>query len=405
MDFLLAAVPGYLALMGVEQVWASRSGRDVYRLSDTFSNLACGLGSQLTGLLAALLAYPIYTFVYRHLAVVDLSARPALAWGVGALGVDFFYYWYHRASHRVNLFWATHAVHHQSERYNLSVALRQSWFSGFFSWIFYLPLALAGVPYLVYIGNAALSLLYQYLIHTESISSLGPLEWILNTPSHHRVHHGRNPEYVDKNYGATLILWDRLFGTFEAERERPAYGVIHPLGTWSAVRANVDPWTALWAQARSLPRWRDRWLLWWREPGWPNAVIPEVGARETSVASALEPYQRRYAYFLLVSAIAGGLFFLVLRESWTWEESTLAFYAVFGAFWSLGRLLDAVPGFVTGELLRLGLLTAAGGALAVGLHSGFGLGIFFYSLVSWTLFSLFSAWKRMSGPVPGTRAA
>ncbi|MCR8914657.1 sterol desaturase family protein [Marinobacter panjinensis] len=199
---------------------------------EALRNFALGAGYQVTELLfAGLIAFPVYAFLYHH-RILDLE----LSWMTGFLtfvGVDFCFYWMHRSSHRIRWFWAAHVVHHSSERMNFSTAMRQNAtniFNGM--WIFYLPLALIGFNP-VWIGIAyALSLVYQFFIHTTLVGKLPRwVELVFNTPSHHRVHHGRNPGYIDRNYGGTLILWDRLFGTFVAEDEQapPEYGITRPV--------------------------------------------------------------------------------------------------------------------------------------------------------------------------------
>ena len=190
------------------------------------------------------------------------------AWVACFLGVDFFYYWFHRASHRVNAVWATHVVHHQSEEYNLAVALRQGAFQGWFSWVFYLPLALVGFPPLMFLTLSAFNTLYQFWIHTRAIGRLGPLEWVMNTPSHHRVHHACNPKYIDRNYAGTLIVWDRMFGTFKPEEDEPVYGITKPLNSWNPVWANLHVWVDLAGKARRTRRLADRVRLFLRPPGW-----------------------------------------------------------------------------------------------------------------------------------------
>ena len=201
-------------------------------IPEALRNFALGAGYQLTELLfAGLIAFPVYAFLYHH-RLLDLK----LNWATGLLtfvGVDFCFYWMHRSSHRIRWFWAAHVVHHSSERMNFSTAMRQNAtniFNGM--WLFYVPLALIGFNP-VWIGVAyALSLVYQFFIHTTLVGKLpGWVETVLNTPSHHRVHHGRNPGYIDRNYGGTLIVWDRLFGTFVAEDEQapPDYGITRPI--------------------------------------------------------------------------------------------------------------------------------------------------------------------------------
>src|SRR5207247_5460488 len=175
---------------------------------------------------------------------------------------------FHRMSHEVNAFWAAHVVHHQSEEYNLAVALRQGAFQSSFSWVFYLPLAVIGFPPLLFLTVSSLDTLYQFWIHTRAIGRLGPLEWVLNTPSHHRVHHGRNPQYIDRNHAGTLIIWDRMFGTFEPEGHAVIYGVTEPIASWNPVWANFHAYRNLWADAKRAKHWWDKIRIWFMPPGW-----------------------------------------------------------------------------------------------------------------------------------------
>ncbi|CAF1688914.1 unnamed protein product, partial [Adineta ricciae] len=184
-----------------------------------------------------------YIWVYNNVHIFPrLPWNSPITYWVTFLGMDFGYYWFHRAAHEVNLFWASHQTHHSAENYNLSTALRQGVLQSYCSWIFYLPLALF-VPPQIFLIHSQMNLLYQFWIHTDIISNLGPFEYILNTPSHHRVHHGRNPYCIDKNYAGVFIVWDRLFGTFAAERENEqiAYGLIHPISTFDPIETQVIP--------------------------------------------------------------------------------------------------------------------------------------------------------------------
>ncbi|MBP53830.1 sterol desaturase family protein [Marinobacter sp.] len=227
----VVATPVFIAVTVWEYL---RIRHDPARMNvpEALRNFALGAGYQLTELLfAGLIAFPVYAFLYHH-RLLDLE----LNWATGLLtflGVDFCFYWMHRSSHRIRWFWAAHVVHHSSERMNFSTAMRQNAtniFNGM--WLFYVPLALIGFNP-VWIGVAyALSLVYQFFIHTTLVGKLpGWVETVFNTPSHHRVHHGRNPGYIDRNYGGTLIVWDRLFGTFVAEDEQapPEYGITRPV--------------------------------------------------------------------------------------------------------------------------------------------------------------------------------
>jgi hypothetical protein len=221
-------------------------------------------------------------------------------------------------SHEVNAIWATHVVHHQSEDFNLAVALRQGAFQGSMSWVFYLPLAWMGFPPAMFLTIVSINTLYQFWIHTQLIGRLGPLEWVLNTPSHHRVHHGRNPKYIDRNHGGTLIVWDRLFGTYQAEEEAPVYGITTPLASWNPVWANVHYWVHLVDLARRTPRFGDRLRVFLKSPGWrPEALGGFERPPDVDVAtyhkwkSDTAPARAAYALvqFLLVLGAASVLLF------------------------------------------------------------------------------------------------
>jgi sterol desaturase/sphingolipid hydroxylase (fatty acid hydroxylase superfamily) len=267
-DLIVLAIPVFFLLIGVEllAVWLGR--KDYYRLGDTVNDLSCGVFDQVLGVFLKTALFAGYVFVYERLRVATLPGDSALVWCACFVGVDFLYYWFHRMSHEVNAFWAAHVVHHQSEDFNLAVALRQGAFQGAFSWVFYLPLALLGFPPLVFLTLSSLNTLYQFWIHTRVIGRLGPLEWVLNTPSNHRVHHGRDPKYIDRNHGGTLIVWDRLFGTYAPEQEEPVYGITRPLRSWNPLWAHLHYWVELLDVARRTRRLPDKLRLFVKPPGW-----------------------------------------------------------------------------------------------------------------------------------------
>jgi sterol desaturase/sphingolipid hydroxylase (fatty acid hydroxylase superfamily) len=284
------SVPFFFALMAIEILVLRRNQDRRYRLHDAISSLSNGVGQQMLGVFLHVIPVGAYAFTYQHARVATLPAN-ALTWTLLVLGVDLGYWTYHWASHRVNFLWATHAVHHQSEEYNLSTALRQSWFTAALSWVFYQPLAVLGFPPEMFIIVYTLDILYQFWIHTRAVGKLGPLEWILNTPSHHRVHHGIDPKYIDKNYAGIFIIWDRLFGTFEPESTEPVYGVVKPLESWNPFWANAEPWVKLWEMSRATRRFRDKLFVWIAPPEWrPADLGGPVTIPEVSRAS-----QQRYA--------------------------------------------------------------------------------------------------------------
>lgn len=274
MEYIILSIPLFFVLMGAELGWSLWNrrrkpdvGAPIYRFTDFISNMGCGIGSQIIGAFTKTVIFGVYMWVYDQGRLFTLSSS-ALTWITAFLLVDLLYYWFHRLSHEVNFLWAAHIVHHQSEEYNLSVALRQSWWQGLFSWWFYVPLAVLGFHPLVIVTVGAFNTLYQFWIHTKAIDRLGPLEHILNTPSHHRVHHGSDRKYLDRNHAGTLIIWDRIFGTFQREEEEPNYGITTPLRSWDPVRANFHYWGDLIAMARRTRKFADKVKVFLKPPGW-----------------------------------------------------------------------------------------------------------------------------------------
>ncbi len=266
-DYIALSIPVFFILIGIELLYSVIKKVKLYRLNDSITNISLGIGQQITGIFMKTALFLGYLFLYENFRFTTIE-NSVINWILLFLGVDFFYYWFHRMSHEVNALWAAHIVHHQSEDYNLSVALRQSWFQSAFSWAFYLPLALIGFDPIMFLTISAFNTLYQFWIHTRIIGKMGPLEWILNTPSHHRVHHGSDPRYLDKNHAGTLIIWDRLFGTFANEIEEPHYGITTPLQSWNPVWANVHYWKELIILAKNARGIGDKVRVFLKPPGW-----------------------------------------------------------------------------------------------------------------------------------------
>lgn len=249
-------------LVAVELLWLRRQGRD-WDWRESLASTAVALGNRLIRPLTALLLAPLFLYVHeRRLLEIDIDS----AWGFVALLllVDFIYYWFHRASHRIAWLWATHGVHHSTTRFNLSAAYRLGWtdlLSG--SWLFLLALVWLGLPAAAVLAAFSLNLLYQFFLHTEAVGRLGPLEWLFNTPSHHRVHHARNAALIDRNFGGVLIVWDRLFGSFA---EAPAdealkYGLSDGDRGHHPLRIVFGGWLDLHKQLRRTAGWRARLRL------------------------------------------------------------------------------------------------------------------------------------------------
>jgi len=361
------AIPFFFLLIGIELLVARARRQRVYRLADAVGDLGCGMAQQLVLVFAGAALLAGYAWVHDRWRLFTLDATSPAPWLLSFFAVDLLYYGWHRASHRVNVLWAAHVVHHQSEDYNLAVALRQAVATSFTSLPFYLPLALLGVPPVVYATTVALSTLYQFWIHTELIGKLGPLEWLLNTPSHHRVHHAVNPAYLDKNYGATLIVWDRLFGTFVEEREGCVFGTVKPFQSFNPLWAQVAYLGDLWRKAASFSRWSDRLRLWVMPPPWAPAdhagpPDPEVRGR-ARYDPPLAPRLKGYVLAQLVPAVVATSLAMWHQA----EAPRLVLGAVVAlALWtllSLGGLLDRRRWAVFAEVGRLAAV--AGVILAV----------------------------------------
>ncbi|XP_046333271.1 alkylglycerol monooxygenase-like [Haliotis rufescens] len=230
-QYIKESAPFFLGFIAVEFIVMLLRGDGKRSLNDGLTSVGAGMFSRLPLLLFRSLHIAAYIWVHENFPLHVLPWDSPYTWWLCFLGMDLGYYWFHRLAHEVNFMWAAHQVHHSSEYYNFTTALRQSVLQGYTSWVFYLPMA-PFIPPSIFILHHELNILYQFWIHTEYVRSLGPLEYVLNTPSHHRVHHGRNRYCIDKNYAGTLIIWDRLFGTFEPEAEEVVYGLTHPLNTF-----------------------------------------------------------------------------------------------------------------------------------------------------------------------------
>ena len=256
-----------------------------YDMRDTGTSLAMGLGNVIINVGWKLVVVTVYAALYT-LAPIKLDPANALTWLALFLADDFAYYWFHRVSHESRVFWASHVVHHSSQHYNLSTALRQTWVPMTY-FPFWLPLPLLGFPVWMVLLAQAWSLIYQFWIHTERIKQLPPwFERIFNTPSHHRVHHGSNHQYLDKNYGGILIVWDRIFGTWEPEGERVRYGLTKQLETFHPVRVAFHEYAALARDVRAARGWRTKALVLLRGPGWIPPPAPVTRDRPISDAAS-----------------------------------------------------------------------------------------------------------------------
>lgn len=281
MTELMALSIGYVlfvALIGLEFAWSRWKADGGYRMSQVIVNIGHGVLFQVfDGFTKTLVAAP-FLYIAAQWSPWQLPADAVWGWIVGLLVFDFAGYWRHRHHHEIGALWAIHGVHHAASDYNFAAALRQATFKNLLSWIWFAPLALV-MPAKMFVGLIVFDYLYQFLQHTRYVPKLGPFEWVFNTPSHHRVHHGTEPEYLDKNYGGILIIWDRLFGTFAEERQEPTYGLTKPLGALDPVWGNLALWADLHRAAKATPRWADKARIWLGPPDTVDRLAPGVVVR------------------------------------------------------------------------------------------------------------------------------
>lgn len=376
MDLIALAVPFFLLALLVELAIDRRRGTGLYRANDAINSLSAGTLSTTIGYFTKLLPLIIWGFVLENFALIDMplgwfdaSPRGIALWITAALAWDFCYYWFHRFSHEISVLWAAHAVHHQSEDYNLSTALRQTSTGFIFGWIFYLPLFLIGFPLEVLVTVNAVNLIYQFWVHTQVIRRMGVLDRILVTPSNHRVHHAQNERYIDKNYGGMLILWDRLFGTFEDEREEDPviFGVRKPLASWNPFWANLQVYDYLLFDARHARRWRDRLGIWFRRTGWRPADVEARFPKLRSDLAAFEKFDppvpvpmKRYVLAQFGVAIAVTLGIAVLFAAYGTLAVLLPCVLLWALLYTLGALNEGRPRAARVERVRLLLIVPAG---------------------------------------------
>lgn len=258
-----------MLLLSAEAYLSWRENKGLYETRDTFSSLALGIGNVLTGLITKALIFGLFSFLYQF-RLFHLSYQVWWYWVLLFFADDFSYYWFHRSSHRVAWFWASHVVHHSSQHYNLAAALRQTWTGNLTgSFLFWAWMPLLGFHPIWVLFMQQISLIYQFWIHTELVNKLpAAIEAVFNTPSHHRVHHGSDAKYLDKNHGGILIIWDRMFGTFQPEEERPTYGLTQNIGSFNPFIVAFKTWGDLFAQAKKAGSFVDglRYLVY--PPGW-----------------------------------------------------------------------------------------------------------------------------------------
>lgn len=272
-NLIYYAIPFFLVSVIMEAIVIRKKWPSNFNIKDTFASLTMGIGNIIVNLASKLIAVFVISFLYENYRIMDIPFS-WWAWLLILIADDFCYYWAHRIGHKCRFFWASHVVHHSSQKYNLSTALRQTWTGSFFTFIFYLLLPIFGFHPLMIFTQMSISLLYQYWIHTELIQKMPRwFEAFFNTPSHHRVHHGSNHLYLDRNHAGILIIWDKMFGTFqpELEKEKVIYGLTKNLETYNPFIIAFHEWVAVFRDAyRANTSLMNKFRYFVKPPGWKH---------------------------------------------------------------------------------------------------------------------------------------
>ena len=369
MDLIAIAVPFFLLALLIELAIDRARGTGRYRAADAVNSLSAGTLSTTFGYFTKIVPTVIWAYAFQNFAIIDMpldwfdmSARGIALWLIAMLAWDFCYYWSHRCGHEISILWASHAVHHQSEDYNLSTALRQTSTGFLFNWIFYLPLFLIGFPPEVLVTVNALNLIYQFWVHTQFVGKLGWLDRVFVTPSNHRVHHAQNEIYIDRNYGGILVLWDRLFGSFQEEldEEPVVFGVRKPLASWNPFWANLQVYAYLWFDAKRTRRWRDKLGVWFRRTGWRPADVEMLYPKSKADLARFRKYEpavpralRRYIVGQFLVAVIGILWIGTLYAEQGLTAVVIPCLLLWVQLYTLGLLGERKPHALGFELARV----------------------------------------------------
>lgn len=409
-----AAIPIFLILIVLELIFARWRRQRVHALNDSVTDFGCGVLAQVVGIFVGLLSVAMYAFVaargsLQRLAQVAPWPETVAGWIAAFVLVDLGQYITHRMCHRCQVLWACHVVHHSSEELNYVVATRVSSLQSIFNTVFFLPLAVIGIPWQMAVTCYGLNQIHQFWLHTRLVGRLGWLEAFLVTPSHHRVHHGRDAKYVDRNYGGVLIIWDRLFGTFQREEEEPHFGLTRPLRTWNAVWANLHGFGDIVRKWRASRGWRERSLSVFGPPEWepPDTRLTTVGpgVQAGRADGRLETLaaQRWYAVAQLLLVLPATLVVLRDRSDFALVELLAFGFLVTLTLGNIGALLDGAPWVRTSELARQAALAGAGAVLLVGGWTSpwLGLPVLVWSLGSYVWVASARP-ARLAARFPGT---
>ena len=326
-NIIAYVVPVFTLMIFCEFLYGYLRKRNNYRLNDTVTSIGLGLMSRYPALLGLGVQGLVYAFIAKQFNLGFLGSYDPYVWVIAFVLYDLSYYWLHRSHHQIKVLWASHVVHHHGEEFNLSTALRQTGTDFLFKWIFYTPMLLLGIPVEIFVTVAALNLIYQFWVHTEHIGRLGVLDYILVTPSNHRIHHAQNKEYIDANYGGVFILWDRMFGTFIDEREdlKPIYGTSKPLNSWNPLWANLEVWSEMIKDTWRTKRWRDKIALWFSKPKWRPADVSEKYPIKKNDLTQFRKFDTKTSLFAKIFGFTHLVFVSIYTQGVLFNSASIAY--------------------------------------------------------------------------------
>lgn len=363
MDLILYAVPGFFAMIAIELIYDYKKGSAYYRVNDALTSLATGTINQMVSVIQKLIPLTLYILLFDAVVLVEWSQSPWV-WVLAFVLYDLCYYWNHRLGHEMNILWAAHVVHHSSEEYNLTTALRQTG-TGVLSFVFYLPLAILGFDPLMIVSVGAVNLIYQFWVHTRHIGKLGWFDYVFVSPSNHRVHHAQNKVYIDRNYGGVFILWDHLFGSFqkELEREPVIFGIRNALNSWNPLWANTQFYAQLFKDAWHTKSWWYKITIWFRRTGWrPPDVESQYPLLKTDLGhlqkfdTTVSGLLKIYCMIHYVSTAVITLGFAFGAESLVLNERIFVVTFILISCFSIGALMEHKHYAGVLEWLRISIL-------------------------------------------------
>lgn len=359
-NYILWAIPFFLVSIAAELIhnYRKHGGKD-FNFEDSITNLNLGIGSQAIGALIKALLLMLYVGVYEHLRIFTIEAT-VLNTIICIIVFDYLYYWAHRWGHEWNIFWGAHIVHHQSEEYNLTVALRQSWFHNILAFPIFLPLPFLGFEPMMFVAAAGIVTLYQYWIHTKAIKRMPKwFEFIFNSPAHHRVHHATNEQYLDHNYAATFIIWDRIHGTFVDEDEEPVYGITTPLNSWNTVWANFHFYVEMWQGSKQLKTITEKLALIFRGPEYLGKLLGQVSEGSMKTSKRIQKYATNTPLHLKIYVSLQFLLLTYFLSAYMGQIDNLTLFYQVAFFFliclstlSIGGIMENKPWFYIVEIAR-----------------------------------------------------